>query len=192
MLIDISNNQPIATYPGSKDFKVNKNLDIDDHGINSSWLEIDCHYGTHIDSPSHFIKNGNTVYEFPEILMNGFCQIISYESFKDTEIKSNVIFLRFKNHSLNEKFDDKYISINLEDCEKLINNNIDIVGTNYLSIEKFGSDGNIHRKLLSNNIWIIESLNLESVMDGVYEYFCFPLKIRTEASPVRVVLKKIN
>lgn len=191
MLIDISNNQPFATYPGSKDFKINKILDIQDNGVNSSWLEIDCHYGTHIDSPSHFIKNGDTVDNFPTNLMNGTCQIITYDDFiKGFKIESNVVFFRFKESNLDKEFNNNYESLNIEDCKKLIDTKLDIVGTNYLSIEKFGGNGDIHKKLLSNNIWIIESLYLDDVEDGLYEYFCLPLKIKTEACPVRIILKK--
>lgn len=191
MFIDISNNQPIANYPGSKDFKINKILDIKNNGVNSSWLEVDCHYGTHIDSPSHFIDGGETVDKFPDNLMNGYCQIMSYVNFtKGIQIESNVIFIKFEENNLDEKFNRDYKSISLEDCKILIDNKVSIIGTNYLSIEKFEGNGDIHRRLLSNNIWIIESLYLDDVKDGIYEYFCFPLKIKVEASPVRVFLKK--
>lgn len=190
-MIDISNNNPISVYPGSKDFSINKILTIGNDNVESSWLEIDCHYGTHIDSPSHHIENGDKISEFPENLMIGKCQVISCDEltidiFNKMTIKADVVFFKFRGADLSKPFDPKYKAIPLEVAKLL---NIYIVGTNYLSIEDFNGDGSVHKELLSRNIWIIESLNLEGIEDGIYDYYCFPLKIETEACPIRIYIK---
>ena len=189
-MIDVSNNNPIAIWPDSKKYEQYK-LELKDSSITSSWIQMDLHHGTHIDSPLHHIKNGNTVDEFPISLMKGKCQIIEIDKDVDdnVDIKSEIIFFKFKNNDLNKIFNPNFNGLTLNGVNYL-RDKIKMVGTNYLSIEKFNSDGSIHKTLLSNNIWILESLNLDMVDEGIYNYYCFPLKIKAEASPVRVMLEK--
>jgi len=70
---------------------------------------------------------------------------------------------------------------------------VKLVGTDYLSIEKFHSgDHRTHLALLSNNVVIVEGLNLSEVPSGDYELICLPLKIAQGAgdgAPARVVLR---
>ena len=62
-IIDIS--WPITpsmtTYKDSKtvDFKHNKIFEKD--GVRESTITLNSHTGTHIDSPAHFLRDGNTV-----------------------------------------------------------------------------------------------------------------------------------
>lgn len=47
----------------------------------------------------------------------------------------------------------------------------------------------VHKILLGNDIYILESLDLTGVKKGTYELACLPLKITdSEAAPVRAVL----
>ena len=47
----------------------------------------------------------------------------------------------------------------------------------------------VHRKLLGNNILILEGIDLLNVPSGKFTLLCLPLKIKGgEASPVRAVL----
>jgi len=70
---------------------------------------------------------------------------------------------------------------------------VKLVGTDYLSIEKFHSgDHRTHLTLLSNNVVIVEGLNLSAVPAGDYDLICLPLKIAEGAgdgAPARVVLR---
>ena len=195
-LVDISCHYPTAIYPGSKDIKFDKTKDIDKDGVNSSYMEWDLHYGTHIDSPSHWIKDGDNISSFPPKLMNNYCQIIDVpngnltrEFLENIYIDSDILFFKFNNKSIHEEFDPNYFSVNLDAAEYMIEQKIKMIGTNYLSIEKFNGDGSVHKAILGSNIWIVESLELSQIVDGIYEYFCFPLDIEVEASPVRVMIK---
>lgn len=75
-------------------------------------------------------------------------------------------------------------------ADYLTEREIKAVGLDYLSIEKFNSKENkVHKKLLSNNIPIIEGVNLEHVKPGAYTLVCLPLKIKNgEAAPARCIL----
>lgn len=195
-LVDISCNYPIAIYPDSKEILFENNMNMIEDGVNSSYMQWDLHYGTHIDSPLHWIKNGTNISKFPMSLMNNYCQIIivpdgnlTKNFLENIELNSDVLFFRFNNKSIHTEFDPNYFAVDLSAAEYLVEKNIKFIGTDYLSIEKFKGDGSVHKKLLENNIWIIECLELSQISENIYEYFCFPLEIESESSPVRIMIK---
>src|SRR5205814_10215844 len=64
-----------------------------------------------------------------------------------------------------------------EGAEMMVNMGIKLVGTDYLSIEKFHSGHHrTHLALLSHSVVIVEGLNLSDVPAGDYELSCLPLK----------------
>lgn len=79
-----------------------------------------------------------------------------------------------------------------ESAEFLIKKQISGLGIDSPSVDNFEYTS-IHEKLLYNNIWIIENLkNLELIPqspDENLEFFCIPLPIKYEASPVRAFIR---
>ena len=71
----------------------------------------------------------------------------------------------------------------------------EMVGIDYLSIEKFGqSNHETHLALLSRGVVILEGLNLSDVHAGRYELICLPLRLRSnlgDGGPARVVLRTL-
>jgi arylformamidase len=64
------------------------------------------------------------------------------------------------------------------------------VGIDYLSIERFGGDGSVHRTLLENGVVILEGLDLSAVFAGLSELICLPLRIAGGyGAPARAVLR---
>ncbi len=67
-----------------------------------------------------------------------------------------------------------------------------LVGIDYLSIEKSGSPGHpVHVELLSNEVVILEGVDLRKVEPGDYDIICLPLKYRGgngDGSPARTFL----
>jgi arylformamidase len=70
-----------------------------------------------------------------------------------------------------------------------------LVGIDYLSVEKFGSeDFATHVTLLEKEIVIVEGLDLREVPAGDYEIICLPLKLVSETgdgAPARTILREI-
>jgi arylformamidase len=65
------------------------------------------------------------------------------------------------------------------------------VGTDYLSVERFGSEPDVHRILLEAGVVIVEGLDLSGVEPGPWDLLCLPVRlIGTEAAPARVVLRR--
>jgi kynurenine formamidase len=76
-------------------------------------------------------------------------------------------------------------------AEFLIKKKIKMLGIDMPSPDYFPFD--IHKLLLSNNIFIMENLkNLDKLIKAnKFEVYAFPLKIQAESSPVRAVAKII-
>ena len=72
--------------------------------------------------------------------------------------------------------------------------NIKLVGIDYLSVEKFGSeDFATHITLLENEVVILEGLDLREVSGGIYELICLPLKYiggAGDGAPARTILRQ--
>ena len=81
-----------------------------------------------------------------------------------------------------------------EAAQILVERGVRLVGIDYLSVEKFGSeDFQTHLILLQNGVVIIEGLDLREVAAGDYELICLPLKIESDTgdgAPARVVLRQ--
>src|SRR5262249_3334174 len=62
-------------------------------------------------------------------------------------------------------------------ADALVERGIELVGIDYLSIERFHSgDHAVHKALLSKEIVILEGLDLRNIEPGDYELICLPLK----------------
>jgi len=82
--------------------------------------------------------------------------------------------------------------LTLDAAMYLSENDIKLIGFDYLSLEKFGdSEHPVHRYLLGNQVIIVEGLNLSEVEEGEYEICCLPMKLTgLDAAPARVILRR--
>ena len=71
-----------------------------------------------------------------------------------------------------------------------MDNGIELVGIDYLSIEQFHSGHHkTHRILLERSVVILEGLDLSVPAPGEYELICLPLRIEgCDGAPARAVL----
>ena len=90
----------------------------------------------------------------------------------------------------NGVFHEDFVYLSGEGADWCVHNGFGLVGIDYLSIEKFDSkDFKVHRKILGNDIPILEGINLKNVPEGRYTLYCFPLNISGgDGAPVRAVL----
>lgn len=197
-LIDISINDNLNTiYNGSIKPETVQQLTIEEDGANLVWMKRDLHYGTHMDSPLHFVKDGGKISEIDTSIFVGECEVIElnsllYEDIKHIKPKKDVVFIKCNNTlHLNKEFNKDFIGFDLDGSKWITENNIKMIGIDYLSIESYYSNGDAHREILGNNILILEGLDLHKVDTGIYKYYSFPLKLNHEASPVRVMLENI-
>ena len=171
--------------------------------VNETHIEMSAHVGTHIDAPLHFISKGVSIDKssldtFIGLAFVAYLPKVKEITAKDLEalkLPKGVKRILFKtsNSLLWEKkvkkFKPDYVGLTADAASWLVKRGIKLVGMDYLSIAKFSEAIAVHKILLGNNVYIIESLNLTGVKSGTYKLICFPLKITdSEAAPVRAVL----
>ncbi|MHA1231385.1 MAG: cyclase family protein [Candidatus Helarchaeota archaeon] len=199
MIYDISMilGENTLIYPGDPTFQIWKIQTIEDNGWNLSKICMGLHTGTHIDAPLHIIGSGEGILNLKLKKCIGKCKIIdlseldlgemiSRSHLKNFSInKGEIILFKTKNSNLNpNKFYDNYIKLGVEAAQYLANKGIKAVGMDYLSI----GNEKVHRLLLDQGILIYEYLNLKEVKQGEYIFIGLPLKIESEASPIRAIL----
>jgi arylformamidase len=122
---------------------------------------------------------------------------IEPEHIGDLEDVERVLFKTRNSNFWNDNsggFRKDFTYITPEAARVLAGKNIKLVGIDYLSVEKFGSDDfATHITLLEKEIVIIEGLDLREVPAGDYELICLPLKIISETgdgAPARTILRQ--
>ncbi|AFS79050.1 putative cyclase [Gottschalkia acidurici 9a] len=198
---NIVNNMPVHPYDDPIKLYQDKFLETDEY--NNFKLEIGMHAGTHIDTPMH-LTNSDTFIN--EITLDRFIgkgcildvrneNLIGYKEEYSDIVCENDIVLIYTNHSEKYGTDDYFINHPIID-EKLIDffiaKKIKMIGIDLPSPDKHPFE--IHKMLFKHDIMIIENMNNLSELLNVksFEIIAFPLKIKAEASMVRVVGKIIT
>jgi len=174
---------------------------------NVSFLHLGAHTGTHVDAPAHFITDAARIDSLPLEILMGPARVVRVPD-EATEIDRDFllscdlerverILFHTRNSSFwSEGFSKDFTHLLPEAAEYLIEKGIKLVGTDYLSIEKFHSGHHrTHIALLSHSVVIVEGLNLSEVPAGDYELICLPLKLAEGAgdgAPARAVLRTID
>ena len=191
----IKNNLP--EYPGDPKTKLSYFIQEDD--LTLFKLETGLHTGTHMDSPLHYIKNGEKISDLSLENFIGKTSInyvennqkeISVKNLKNSTEKIAIIITGWSKYFGSDKYfyENPYLSNELANL--IIEKNIKGIAIDTCSVDKYG-ENTIHKKLLENNIWIVENItNCDNLSKTSYDSFFIPLNINAEASPVRAFLKK--
>ncbi len=162
-------------------------------------MHVDCHTGTHVDAPLHFIEGGETMesIQITDLLTN--VKVIDLVEVEDYIMKSHIEkydigendFIVFKTKNSYEDFHFGYQALSLEVAEYLVSKKVKGVGTDGLSIGNGDTNQAVHQKLLGNKLIVLEGLNLKEISEDEYFMVCLPLKVvGVEAAPARVVFVK--
>ena len=171
---------------------------------NVSMLNFGAHTGTHVDAPAHFVEGARKIDALPLDVLIGPARVVripedrteidpEFISSCDLDGVERIIFHTRNSNFWDEGFRKDFTHLLPEAAQLLVDRGIKLVATDYLSIEKFHSGHHrTHLTLLSNNVVIVEGLNLSEVPDGDYELICLPLKIADgsgDGAPARAVLR---
>jgi arylformamidase len=173
---------------------------------NVSVLHFGAHTGTHVDAPAHFIEGARRIDALSLESLIGPARVIQvpdevleidpgFLATCNLEGVERVLFHTRNSKFWSEGFRKDFTYLTPEAAERLVDLGVKLVGTDYLSIEKFHSGHHrTHLALLSKNVIIVEGLNLTGIEAGDYELICLPLKIAEgsgDGSPARAVLRTI-
>lgn len=193
MIIDISQEiRNCKVYPGDPKPIVTKLSDISKGDMyNLSSFSMCAHNGTHVDAPSHFIKNGKSIDMIPLERFVGDCIVISTNNLITKDVALEIL-TKAKFEGVDQRILIKGDGVVSEEAASLFaENNIWLIGTESQSVGPADSPKKVHEILLSKNVVLLEGINLKNVCDGVYFLCAQPLNIEgIEGSPCRAILIK--
>ncbi len=137
---------------------------------NVSGIRMGTHSGTHVDPPLHFFMDGTDVSKIPLQRLMGECYVADLRSLEEKITKEDLYPGR-------NSFRDKILLLKTRNSGLLVDVGVKLVGIDYLSIEKYGGSGEVHRTLLGGGIPIVETLDLSKVEEGEYFFHFLPLRI---------------
>ena len=206
-IIDITHaiTPTLPLWPESPGALVTRLLDMQEGAeANVSQISIEAHTGTHIDAPLHFVATGKTTLEIPLNKLIGPCQVVHIQGEKSitADILENLsipkdckkLLLKTDNQALwasnSSKFDKDFCALSADGAQWVVDRGIELIGIDYLSIQRFHDSIKTHQVLLQNEVVILETLKLDEVSEGNYRLYCLPLKLEgLEGVPVRAILE---
>lgn len=227
-IIDITT--PISpftrTFPGDPIPAIEKVCTLEEEGCAVSKLSFGSHTGTHVDAPSHILKNGLTVDKLELKNLMGTALILDFsslsgeltagileEAFRNIGAPENILILLLKTEAFSrkqgsagevsppgvesdsqgmgpekEEYDSAYIDES--GAAWIVEKGFKTIGIDGFSMDKLCSETlPAHHILLSDNVNIVECLELSSIEAGTYFFICLPLKIEgCDGAPARALL----
>lgn len=200
--LDLS--QPIADnmpcYPGDIPVSLQQVSSFQEDGHNNFLLSTGMHSGTHVDGIMHLTSDLTRIAELPLEMFCGKGFLVNVVGQKIIDLPeaafehllpgSVVLFYTgFDLYFLQKTYYQSYPTLSEATARILVKKQVKMVGLDAPSPDY--APFNIHTILLNSRILIIENLtNLSSLLPyREFELLAFPLKIRADSSPVRVVAR---
>lgn len=199
------------TYPGDPGIEVGSWSAISrGDPANVTVLNFGAHTATHVDAPAHFIEGAPGLASLPLEAFVGEALVV--EIFADApavteqHVRERVpagaerVLFKTRNSDFwseaRGRFREDFTYVEPGAARALAASGVRLVGFDYLSVEKFGSEGfETHLALLSAGVVILEGLDLRAVAAGRYELFCLPLRLAAgdgDGAPARAVLRTLD
>ncbi len=198
------------TYPGDPGIEVESWAAIArGDSANVTSLRFGAHTATHLDAPAHFIEGAPGIPSLPLEVLVGPARVVAlnedvlavdenHVAAAQLEGATRVLF-KTRNSAFWDdprgRFREDFTYLTEGGALALVERGVRLVGFDYLSVERFGSnDFATHLALLSNGVVIVEGLDLRAVAEGTYELICLPLKIAAgsgDGAPARAVLRTL-
>lgn len=203
-LIDVSValERPLPTWPGSRGHRTYRTMAIaSGDAANVTQLEMDVHAGTHVESSLHFLDEGQplaavalTQLVGPALVVEIAGPAVTPATLDAAAIPPGVtrLLIKTSNSALwraGPDFDPEYVALTAQAAQWLVDHRLEVVGIDYLSVQRYEDSPETHRILMRAGVAIIEGLDLTDAPPGAYELVCLPLRLsRAEAAPARVIL----
>jgi len=190
-------------YPGNPEIDITLQQAVaKGASANVSTIRFGSHTGTHADAARHFFDDGQPVDKIPLERLIGPARLVSFSddvrSVGAGELRKHKlnghkrVLLRTRNSALLSRNDfvRDYTYLAPDGAQYLVDQGVELVGIDYLSIEQFHSGHHrTHRTLLERSVVIVEGLDLSAPPSGEYHFICLPLRIEgCDGAPARAVL----
>ncbi len=198
--------EDLPVWPGDPKIELRKISKIEDgEEANVTHISASVHIGTHVDAPDHFMGNGQTVENLQldllvgaafvvEMHVDGQVSAVDLQSASIPEGTKRLLIKTANSQLWAEgvtEFKSDFIALEADAAAYLVNQGVEVVGVDYLSVAPFADPAPTHRILLEAGVLVIEGLNLSGVEPGEYTLLCLPLKISgSDGAPARVLLQR--
>ena len=193
--------QSTTEYKNKESIFFSKLKDFDLDKVRETKICMSTHTGTHVDAPTHFLKDGKSIDQVTLDRLIGGARVldlstviekITIDDLKNHEInEQEIILLRTSNSakSITDEYEPDFIYLDQSAAHYLAEKKVKAVGIDYLGIERGDPEHTTHTTLFKHDIAIIEGLRLGHVQAGEYFMVCLPLfLVSLEASPARAIL----
>ena len=205
-IYDISQtiNSDMVVWPGDPEVRLEWISQISDGGaVNLTEIHMCAHTGTHIDMPSHFLDDGETLDDLDLGVVIGEARVVLVPSEVTTineaflknvglEGAERVLFKTSNGMPVKSdpiSFHDDYVALDASGARYLAEIGFKLVGIDAMSVAVFDDSGGGHLPLLEEGIVVLEGINLQEVEPGEYQLIALPLKLGgREGAPVRAIL----
>ncbi len=193
-IIDISQELlSSAVYEGDPTPKIDSLQSMEDGDLyNLASLFLCLHNGTHIDAPSHFIRDGKTVEEIPLSTFVGECYVAEHKG-DVTAADAREILERAKASGEEKRILLKGdLTVTEEAAKAFSEGGILLLGNEGQTVGPKDAPMAVHLALLSREIVLLEGIVLKEVKEGKYFLSAAPINIKSaEGSPCRAWLAEL-
>ena len=202
LTVPITNTMPV--WPGDPAVRLTTKSHLSrdkTHNVRLTAIEMGSHTGTHIDAPFHMIADGKQLEKFPLERLTGKATVFEIPGVRaigSSDLDrlnwngADRVLFKTENskHWHDGKFYDEFVYLEPDGAEFLAERGVQLVGIDYLSIDRYKSESHpSHFALLTKDILIIEGLNLSAVPAGEYTLVALPLNLQdADGAPARVIL----
>ena len=206
-LIDLS--YPITptmpVYPGDEQPVLKAMGSIDEDGYKDRVIMICSHTGTHMDAPTHILKNVPSLDQLPIDHFYGKAFLFNWVEVESKTIeRENLVVHRdalehvdfllvhtgWSKYWGTEAYYSNYPILSSDAADWLKGFSLKGIGLDTISVDQIDThDFPVHKALLGNNTVIVENLtNLDQLTGVTFTFSCFPLSLEdADGSPVRAV-----
>jgi len=193
-IIDIS--QEVLScnvYPGDPSPKAEKLKSMEQgEDYNLSVFSMCAHNGTHIDAPSHFIKDGKSVDKLSCGNVVGLCYVVDHNG--DMKASDAVAILeKASAEGAGERIliaGD--VTVTEEAAEVFAKAGLKLLGNERQTVGPKDAPMRVHQILLSAEMVLLEGIVLENVSEGKYFLSAMPLNLKGfDGAPCRAYLIEV-
>ncbi len=190
-IIDIS--QEVLScnvYPGDPPPKAEKLISMEQgECYNLSGFFMCAHNGTHIDAPSHFIKDGKNIDDISLESVIGYCYVINHDGDMNAS-EAAIAIEKAKTNGAGERLlISGNVTVTEEAAKVFAEAGLKLLGNEGQTVGPKDAPMRVHQLLLGANIVLLEGIVLSEVSEGKYFLNAAPLNFKGfEGSPCRAYL----
>ncbi len=171
-------------------------------GARKTQITLDSHTGTHVDMPSHFLKDGATTDAMELETLIGQCVVVDMSHINGVITEADleeydfeecdIVLIKTKNSALDADapYNPDFVYLD-ESVATFFTEMTDVqtIGFDYIGLERNQPNHGTHVGLFNTGLTIIEGLRLAAATEGEYFLVCMPLAVKgLDGAPARAIL----